>query len=160
MVMTFSGSVPKYHYLMNRGAHVHRRIKNFDDVVEATKQRFPDIEWTILQDFTPTVKQTAQKWAEIKLLFTITGSNLVKAFFMTPKTVIVDMQLNFNDFTMQSVAICSYVHIVVFSLPKYNHHHTQAAIAPVEMVLYHINIGLFVLKNQKWPNKNELSIRK
>ena len=113
--------------LMNRYPEVRRSIKDFESFEELVRKTFPNIEWNTLYDFY-TIKDAANIYNTIKFLFAPTGSNLIHILFMQPDTVVVSAQCDYNDYTMESLAVASMVHMFVFASPGNNHHLIQPMI--------------------------------
>ncbi|EAX93358.1 hypothetical protein TVAG_496800 [Trichomonas vaginalis G3] len=145
---------PTRYVLMNRDKNQKRRISNLDGIKTMLSVLYPDILWGDLRDLYPDIRSSAVSYASIKFLFGITGSNLIRTFFMHPKTVVVSCQLDFNDFNMQSIALVNEVMYFTFSTRGYNHYTYLPIYLHVEDALRAIKIGMYAAEHGKFPTNS------
>ncbi|EAY05220.1 hypothetical protein TVAG_473990 [Trichomonas vaginalis G3] len=146
---------PTRYVLMNRDKSLkRRRLANLDEVKEIVQKLYPTIVWEDLSDFYPTIKAAARSFSTIKLLFGITGSNLVRAVFMQPKSVLVIAQLNFNDYNMMAISLVNDLMYFAFSTKGYGHYTEKPVYLVIDDALRAIKIGIYAAQNGEFPKNS------
>ncbi|EAY06915.1 hypothetical protein TVAG_057090 [Trichomonas vaginalis G3] len=145
--------VPTKYVLTNRKSSYRRTIPNLAEIYYNIKKTYPQYDWIIIPDNFPTVKETARVWSDIKVLFTPTGSNLVRILFMMPGAVICDVQANYNDYAMEAIAICRHIKILVFAVP-YTDHFTEKLDVSVEESMRMMKVVMYCAEHGDWPEKS------
>ena len=79
--------VPTDYGLTNRQPG-RRHIYNFDELIQAYRTNFPEIEWKVTPDIIPTMNETAHIFAKHRLFFVIYGSGALRAIFMHKGTIV------------------------------------------------------------------------
>ncbi|EAX98251.1 hypothetical protein TVAG_010280 [Trichomonas vaginalis G3] len=138
----------------NRAPSEIRKIKDFYYLVTCIRKQFPNYRWDIIPDKFKSFKEVALVYAQIKLIFTITGSNLVRILFMNPGSVVVSAQLNFNDYNMQAMALSNGVKYIAYFDPRYDHTHHGYLELDHKDVMRVIKIGLYAAVNGTIPKNS------
>ena len=139
--------------LSNRKKGQWRSITNFQDFVDSTKQTFPDIDWKEVNDYFPTLKDTAKEWASYKLICLPTGSNCMKALYMKSKSVLV---VGSSDGLDESVLFCCCscgVFVYYFPVPGMKHFGDTDSknYYNITIAINALRNGIYCAKNGNWP---------
>jgi hypothetical protein len=79
--------IPTDYTIVNRD-HCDRSMSNVPELIKALNENFPEIKWRTLPDNIGSLKKAALKYAKIRILFSIQGSNTFRAIFMQNHTII------------------------------------------------------------------------
>ena len=147
---------PHLYCFMNRNKGEFRYINNFDEIYNYTVNQYPNISFIKLPDNLHSVKENAIRFAKIKFLFSPTGSNLVKTYFMHNNTVIVSAGsydfFRYYDDSVISSAIFTDVFFLQLKSPL--KHFTREVInISVDLCFKYINIGIYCSLNGHWPER-------
>ena len=121
---------------------------------------FKDIKWEIMQDYFPTMRDTAKSWASLKFIFLPTGSNCAKVYFMHPGTVMCVAEADRPDYSPMKDAAAIGVFSRWFEVKGMQHFHKNVKGWNIDVlyVMENIQISLYVLKNKRWPS-NKIHIQ-
>ncbi|EAY07747.1 hypothetical protein TVAG_118280 [Trichomonas vaginalis G3] len=138
---------PSKYVLSNRKKT--RYIYNFDQLVKSVKKHLPEFSWEVVEDGL-SVEESAKVYSTILFMYTITGSNLCRLYFMNPGGCVVDAQADYNDFAMQSIALVNGFKIVCYRLKDFYHDKINKKQTRVNVniteALYYIDFGLAKMK--------------
>ena len=86
------GKNPPTEYLTFNRPNMSRCMKNYDEVRNALKEKWPNIDW---KDgiYHKTLAEQAAYFDKVKFVFVVHGSVLANIIFMQPNTAIVDLQM-------------------------------------------------------------------
>ena len=88
----------KLYCFSNRPVTAYRHITNFDDIFNVVQNSFSNISFIKINDSFPTIKENAVLFAQIKFLFSATGSNLIKTYFMQNELLLVlEQKISFTN---------------------------------------------------------------
>ena len=83
---------PVRYVLFNRPKGMARHIENYDELMQATKEKFSTVNWESGQE-NKCIADAARYFASIKLLFAVHGSILANEIFMKEGTVVCELQM-------------------------------------------------------------------
>ncbi|EAX98640.1 hypothetical protein TVAG_403220 [Trichomonas vaginalis G3] len=141
---------PTNYYLSNRNTKI-RSIYNFNELFEAAKTRFPEIKWKTAPDLILTVRETALIWSKAKFMFTVTGSNSMKAIFMSSDSVFVDVIGNLLDPPIIKCFLSVGVKVVIFSIKNMKHFEISENIVDIPLAMKAFETAIYYINNKKWP---------
>ena len=150
---------PMRYALINRNS-LTRRIKNFKEIIEQCNLIYPEYNWTEMNDYYETLRETACVWATFKVAFMPTGSNVAKVYFMHPKTVICVGEANIVDYSPMKDAAAIDVFSRWFCFPSMEHRQEvkEGWEVNVSLVIENIKYALYASKYQNWPSSRSFTI--
>ena len=150
---------PMRYVLINRN-RLTRRIKNFKDIFDQCNLLYPEYNWTEMDDYFETLRETACVWATFKFAFMPTGSNVAKVFFMHPKTVICVGEANIIDYSPMKDAAAIEIFNRWFCFPSMEHNRKvkEGWEVNVSLVLENIKYALYACKYQNWPSNRSFTV--
>ncbi|EAX98379.1 hypothetical protein TVAG_357480 [Trichomonas vaginalis G3] len=134
---------PTRYVLANRKKY--RYFTNFNALTNAVKKQFPEHNWEIIEDGI-SVEESAKQYSTILFMYTITGSNLCRLYFMNAGGLVVDAQGDYNDYAMQSIALVNRFKIVVYRMKGVIHDKTKKVYVNITEAIHYIDFGLQKLK--------------
>ncbi|EAX99696.1 hypothetical protein TVAG_468660 [Trichomonas vaginalis G3] len=134
----------------------NRHFFNFFEFLEIAKFRFPEIRIFVLETLYPTFRESVIAYASCLMYFGPTGSNFANLVWMNPHTVCIVGFGNMHDDPVIANALIKNIWIVSFQVPGMYHHGSFTGTIDFPLAIKAINKGLFVLKNQRWPENNEI----
>ncbi|EAX98948.1 hypothetical protein TVAG_321080 [Trichomonas vaginalis G3] len=144
--------LPATRYVMyNRAKESKRRIGNFENLTKTAKLTFPEIKWEIITDEFASLKEAAISHTGILFLYTITGTNLIRILFMPKGSVVVTTQLNWNEFSFQSLALSLGIKYFTYSTPDYDHYTFDPIMLNLTHTMRAIKIGLYAAQHGQFP---------
>ena len=137
----------------NRNKGLWRHLENMDDVVQEARKSFPMINWEIMEDVFPTMRETALNWATIKLIFLPTGSNCVKCVYMKPNSVMVVGLAGKIDLSIMCDITCCELFNIWFAVPGMTHFGEKDAknYVDVPFAIRTLKCGIYASFHKKWP---------
>jgi hypothetical protein len=141
---------PTHYYLINRAPMYRRTIGNFKEIVEFIKNEYPQYNWETFDEHT-SLREQAIVYNQAKFLFSPTGSNLARIFFMQKGALVLSDQVSFNDYMMESLAICLQVRIIAFSSSTINTFDVRSHNIDIPFLNRMFNFSLYTLKNGHFP---------
>ncbi|EAX88850.1 hypothetical protein TVAG_049040 [Trichomonas vaginalis G3] len=127
-----------------------RHIKNMPEIIKAIKLNIPDFKFELFQDHLGSVAQYAREYSDIKFLFAPAGSNIHKAIFMKPGTVIVQAACDMFDLAAFITPLSLGVATTVVMNPFNHFAHKYECDVPTAVEA--IKASLFFLENKRWPD--------
>ena len=140
-------------YVLSNRKPGYRYIGNFDEIVKSCNELLPQYSWEILEDYFPTINETAREWASIRFAFMPAGSNCAKVYFMHPGTALCIGESDRIDYSpMKDAAACG-VFSRWFKFDGTTHYAnvTDGWVVNVEYCIENIKCALYALDYQKWP---------
>ena len=143
---------PTRYCFSNRPENRPRYINNLEEIFNASKKEFPQYNWEFVPDY-KDLKTMAKAYASYKFLFSPTGSNLIKTYFMHNETVIVSPSSRRYDFSVMANSLATRVFFLHFPLEgMYHSRPNQTNIIPIPYALIQIRRGVKCLQEGKWEN--------
>ena len=138
----------------NRPKGKARHIHNLDEIISATKSKFPTIDWKFVRDDHKELIECAKDFKKIKFLFGPVGSNLFKSIFMADHTVVICVTAFFLEHPLPY--FCSSCKIFELQYDSITTHHTGVG-SPIDVddALFHIGKCLKVLETRTWKAYSE-----
>ena len=148
--------IPSSKYVFcNREKGLNRHISNMNEIMNLTKGLYPYIEWTVMQDLFPTLKETYIAWSSIHFIFLPTGSNCVKCVAMKPGSVMVVALSDIIDIPIINTVIGCDLFNVWFINPNMPHWQRNGTILGCKInittTMICIKLGVYAAIHQKWP---------
>lgn len=127
-----------------------REAENWKEICDKITKKYPEYDWVDVQDGL-NISESAKHYASLTFLYAVTGSGLVKIMYMHSGSVVVDMQLSYNDHAMQSLALCKHILMICYQEPGLQHHYTSKFNATVSNAMKFVGYGIDAWKLHKLP---------
>lgn len=137
--------------LMNREGS--RKIKNFDELVDAVKAKYNDIDWDVCVDKSESIEKVSKIWASIKMICTGPGSNCYKGVFMKEKSIAVLFLFSPYDFATQLFLGSNEINVAMSFNPDYVFVAEPTDI-DIDASIKAVDAAVFLSKTGKWPKPN------
>lgn len=142
----------KDYCLSNRNYRKARYIINMDELFEAVKNHYSDIQWRFLNDtLCPNLSTSAKAYSSVKFMYAPLGSNTMKSIFMKENTVFI-MGYTVTDTALSRYFAASHIFMLEYKAMNSSHWEGPGGIVEIPLALKIIGIGLDVFKNKKWPD--------
>ncbi|EAY16445.1 hypothetical protein TVAG_004760 [Trichomonas vaginalis G3] len=133
----------------NRPKGKRRHIHNLDEVINATKSKFPKIDWKFIRDDHKKLIDCAKDFKKIKFLFAPVGSNICKCIFMADRSLVICVTAQFIESSLAGFsASCKIFELQYDSIAA--HHSGVGSPIDVDDALFHIGKCLKVLETGSW----------
>ena len=106
--------------LLNRVSKRGRVIDNFDDLVKTVKTTFHEKNWKKFYEV-KDIKETAKKWASVRFIVQIDGSNCFNSIFMKKGTVLCIGSSTHMDFCSAFFIVATHHFVYWFAVPGVDH---------------------------------------
>ena len=145
---------PHLFCFINRPNGTFRHIPNFQEIMNYTAKHYTNVTFVERRDTYSTIKENAVMFAQIKFLFSPTGSNLIKTYFMHNDTVIVSVGTGdfFYKYDNSVIINCITTRIFFLQFRTKLKHSSPGTNISVEQSFKYIQIGLYCAFNGHWPN--------
>ena len=143
---------PTDYSLCNRNSRYNKTISNFNQIFIELNNSYPELKWKIIDDVYNSFQTTAKVWASLKVLFTVSGKNLVKMIAMQEKTAIC--VVSSDKFNYEMAALSQVLNIVYFCYFDDNFKENQKHVElDINNAIQAIDSTIYVYKHKKWRNK-------
>lgn len=128
---------PERYIFSNRNNRTSRHIANLNEIVNAAKSNFPEINWEVISDIYG-ISEMAPVFASMKMFYTPTGSNAFKMYFMQDYSILVIPTAQCGDPWLGCLCSnCNVFHIQWKGFPSGQHdyrHHNISVTRSMEMI--------------------------
>jgi hypothetical protein len=137
--------VPSRYILMNRVNGTSRSFRNFDQILQSTRNKYPNILWESFES-TTSLQQNAAFFNAFKLLFAAHGAALISTIYMQRNTVVCEFRADKTWYFYVAISFIFGLYHVLGRWPGMAHFAKTSGNLPVDLALKSIGMGLSRLK--------------
>jgi hypothetical protein len=140
------------YFFSNRCNTCPRYIQNLDEIINATKKEYPNIQFKMIDEYLHSIYDAAKNWARAKFIFGPTGSNFAKSYFMKENSVIVSIVTKMGDFSILCLNGMNRIFILQCMTEGFGHWDKEGGVVNVSKTMKAIRAGFYCVENRKWPS--------